>query len=221
MRVILIGGGQLTYFLAKKFANAGYHLTVINHDESEARSIARQVKATVILGDGSSPAILEEAGAYEADVLLALTPKDQDNLVACQIAQIRYQVSRTIALVNDPNYQTVFRQLGITIAFSSTQILANLIDQQAEFFDLKSLFPVAAGKVNVTELVLDENSPAIGQMIQELSLPSGSLIGCIIRHENMIVPQGNSRLQAADRLILISQPDQSEKMLVALIGPAT
>ncbi len=220
MKIILIGEGKLTYFLAKQFILAGYSLTVISQDEDEARILCRQIKATVIVGDGSNPIILEEAAADQADVVLALTPHDQDNLVACQIAHRCYGVDKTIALVHDPSYQPVFEQLGITIAFSATQVLASLMEQQAEFFDIRSLFPVAAGQVNVTELVLEPSSPAVGQTLQTLDLPSGSLIACIIRQQRLIVPQGSSRLQSADRLILISQPDANKALILALTGSA-
>ncbi|MEN8444071.1 MAG: NAD-binding protein [Cyanobacteria bacterium J06555_13] len=221
MRVILIGGDRLVYFLSKQFLSVGYQLTIINRTPEDARSLSRQLKATVILGDGSNPAILQEAKAYEAGVLLALTAHDQDNLVACQIAQIRHGVGRTIALVNDPNYKDVFEQLGITVAFSATQILASLIEQQTVFFDIKALFPVAAGKVNITEVVLDQTSPAVGKSIQSLSLPTGSLIGCIVRDEMIIVPHGRSVLKLADRLILISQPNQSETCLATFLEVTT
>ncbi|MEL6248181.1 MAG: TrkA family potassium uptake protein [Cyanobacteria bacterium J06648_16] len=218
MKIILIGTGKLTYFLAKQFVMAGYALSVISQDENQARALSRQVKATVIVGDGSNPMMLEEAAVEQADVVLALTPHDQDNLVACQIAHLCYGVGRTIALVHDPSYQPVFERLGVTVAFSETQILASLIEQQAEFFDIKSLFPVAAGQVNVTELVLEPDSPAIGQTLQTLDLPNGSLIACIIRQQRMIVPQGSSCLQPDDRLILISQPEANKALILALTG---
>lgn len=218
MRIILIGGGRLTYFLAKQFAMAKHSLTIINRDEAEARLYARTLHTTVVLGDGSDPTILAEANVPQSDVLLALTAHDQDNLVACQIAQKRCGIPRTIAMVNDPDYQTVFEKLGITVAFSATQILAALIEQQADFFDIQSLFPVNGGKVTVTEIVLDADSPAISKTIQTLFLPSGSLIGCIIRNDKIIVPQGSSCLCTGDRLILIAQPEQTDTLLAAFIN---
>lgn len=217
MRIILIGSGKLVYFLAKQFASKGYHLTIINQDATEATALSRQLKATVILGDGSNPATLKEADADQADLVLSLTAHDQDNLVACQIAQKHYGVPRTIALVNDPEHQEVFEQLGINVAFSATQILANLIEQQADFEQIKNLIPVAEGRVNVTEVILRSDSPSVGQALQELELPGGSLIACIIRDWQVIVPRGGSRLRAADRLILISQPEHYEQFLRALI----
>lgn len=218
MKVIIIGQGKLLYFLAKQFISKGYHLTIITQDLAEAITISRQLKATVMTGDGSNPLILKEAEAYRANVLLSLTSHDEDNLVACQIAKKRYGVPRTIALVNDPEHQSVFEQLGITVAFSPIELLVNLLEQQTDFEQIKNLIPVAEGKVSVTEIVLVQDSPVIGKTLQELEFPPGSLIGCILREGEVIVPYGESRLQVADRLILISQPEHYTKFLHTLIG---
>jgi trk system potassium uptake protein TrkA len=218
MKVILIGQGKLVYFLAKQFLSKGYYLTIINQDLAEATTFSRQLKATVMLGDGSNPLVLKEAGAYQADVLLSLTSQDEDNLVACQIAKKRYGVPHTIALVNDPEHKSVFEQLGITVAFSPIELLANLIEQQTDFEQIKNLIPIAGGKVSVAEIILDRDSPAINKTLQELALPRGSLIGCILRGGKVIVPSGSSCLQIADRLILISQPEHYAQFLRILTG---
>ena len=120
MRVILIGGGKLVYFLAKQFTSKGYHLTIINADEQEAIALSRNLQATVINGEGSNPHILSQAGAYRADITLSLTGNDEDNLIACQIAQKEYGVPRTLALINDPENRPIFEKLGVNVAFSAT-----------------------------------------------------------------------------------------------------
>ncbi len=218
MRVILIGGGKTVYFLAKQFISKGYHLTIVNRDPAEAKMLSRQIRATVILGEGSDPAVLEEAGARRADVVLSLTPHDPDNLVACQIARQMYGVPRTIALVNDPENEEIFCQLGVTVAFSATRIIAILIEEQAGFEDITNLIPVAEGRVNVTELALREGAPAADKSLQELNLPGDSLVACIIREGQVIVPQGSSRLQVGDRLILITLPENYGAVLRILVG---
>ena len=218
MKVIIIGQGKLVYFLAKQFISKGYYLTIINQDMAEATALSRQLKATVMVGDGSNPLVLKEAGAYRADVLLSLTSQDEDNLVACQIAKKRYGVPRTIALVNDPEHQQVFEQLGITVAFSPIELLANLIEQQTDFEELKNLIPVAEGKVTVAEIALNHDSPAVGKTLQELELRPGTLIGCILREGEVIVPSGWTSLQVADRLILIAQPEHYGQFLRILTG---
>lgn len=221
MRVILIGGGETIetiYFLSRLFARRGYRVTIVNPHPDEARMLSRQVKATVIVGDGSDPAVLEEAGARRADVVLSLTPQDPDNLVACQVAQRLYSVPRTMALVNDPDNEQVFRQLGITEVFSATRVIGSLIEGQTVFDEITHLFPAAEGQLHVSELVLDEEAPAAGKSLAELDLPQDSLVAAIIRDGQVIVPRGQDRLQVADRLILIAVPENQEQVFRLLAG---
>jgi trk system potassium uptake protein TrkA len=221
MRMILIGGGETIetiYFLAKLFARRGHQVTIVNPYPAEAQMLSRRVDATVILGDGSDPAVLEEAGARRADVLLSLTPYDPDNLVACQIAQKLYSVPRTMALVNDPDNEEVFCQLGITLVFSATRVIGSLIEGQTVYDEITHLFPADEGRLHVTEVVLGEGAPAADQNLVDLELPQDSLVICLIRDGQVIVPGGDNRLQVADRLILITQPETQEETLRILTG---
>lgn len=218
MRIILIGGSQTVYFLARQFVRRKYHVTVVNRDANRSRQIAQQTKATVVLGDGTDVLRLEEAGARQADVLLALTNHDQDNLVACQIAQKMFSVPRTIALVNDPDNEAVFKRLGVTIAFSATRILGSILEQEADFENITALMPLAQGRINITDVRLDADSPAIGKTLLELKLSGQSLVACIIRDDEVIVPRGSTHLMANDHLILISHPEHQQHDLALICG---
>ena len=213
MKIILIGGSKLAYFLAKQFASKNYYTTIVNPDLEEAKTLSRTLKANVMHGQGSDPVTLGEAGALQADVVLSLTTHDEDNLIACQIAQKEYGVPRTIALVNDPENQPIFEKLGITVAFSATQIIASLIEQQTASSDIQNLLPIAEGKVNVTEIALEQDNSAVGKTIDELQLPDGTLIACILRQGEVIVPSGDNNLQALDRLIVIGQPESYGQLM--------
>lgn len=224
MRVILIGGGETIetiYFLARLFTGRGYQVTIVNPYPAETRMLSRRVKATVILGDGSDPAVLEEAGARRADVLLSLTPYDPDNLITCQLAQKLYGVPRILALVNDPDNEEVFRQLGIKEVFSATRLIGSLIEGRTVFDEITELFPADEGRLHVTEVVLGGAAPAAGKTLRELELPPDSLVACIIRDGRAIVPGGEDRLHVADRLILISLPQNQEGILRTLVGEGT
>jgi trk system potassium uptake protein TrkA len=218
MRIIMIGGDKTVYFLARQFVAKGHHVTIINRDPARGKELAQQTKATVVLGEGSDVNRLEEAGARRAHVIMALTSHDQDNLIACQVAQKMFGVPRTLALVNDPENEDIFRRLGITAAFSATRILASLIEQQTAFDDITTLMPIAAGRINVTDVRLDDHSPAIGKSLMELELTEGSLIAAIIRQDDVLVPRGSTRLEANDHLILISHPEHEAQDLTTLCG---
>lgn len=219
MNVILIGGGKTTYFLARQFIGQGHRVTIINRNPAEAKQLSEQVSALVLLGDGSDSTLLEEAGARRAEVVVALTPHDQDNLVACQLARQLFGVPRTVALVNDPENEALFVELGVSVAFSATQVIANLIEQKLGFEEITNLTLAAEGRVSITEVILRPGVPAVDHTVQELDLPENSLIACIVREGQVIVPRGNSLLYVADRLILVTLPHSHGQTLRALLGP--
>jgi len=218
MKVVIVGGGKAVYFLAKVFLSKGYQPVIIDQDGEECLRLSHQLKAMVLHGDGSRPALLEEAGAREALAVLAVTPRDQDNLVVCQLAARMFGVPRTLALVNDPENQEVFHRLGVSVAFSTTHIMATLIEQQAGLEEVVNLLPVAQGKVIVSELLLRQGLPSVGRSMQELDLPAGSLIGAVIREEAVTVPRGPDRLRDGDRVLLISTPESYGPALRCLMG---
>lgn len=219
MRIIVIGQDKLAYFLGRDFVAKGYSLTLITHQQAEALDLSHKLKATVLCGDGSDPAMLEQAGAYRADVLLALTPQDEDNLVACQVAQKRFGVPRTIALVNDPENQPIFQRLGVSVAFSATEILGHLIEQQTDYRNIKSLIPVADGNVQLLEITLQPTHWAVNKTIQELSLHE-AITACIVRQGELIIPKGGQILATGDRLLIISHIENHEKAYERILGSA-
>jgi trk system potassium uptake protein TrkA len=218
MRVIVVGAGKILYYLARQFASKGYLVTLVISDAAEAVSLSRRVKALVLHGNGSDPNVLEEAGVRRADVVVALTAKDQDNLAVCQIAHQMFGVPRTVALVNDPQNEEVFRELGVSVAFSSTQIIARILEERAGFEDIANLIPLAEGRVTISEVALREGAPAVERYLRDLTLPEGALIGGILRADDVIVPRGDTHLRGGDRLIIISRPDCYDQVLRILTG---
>ncbi len=217
MRVILIGEDKLTYFLGRQFASKGYFLTIITPNAEEAVSLSRRLKATVITGNGSDPAVLQEAGAYQTDVVLALTSQDPDNLIACQVAQDRFGVPKTVAIVNDPDNREIFEELGVDVVFSATEILGSMIDQRTASTELRNLVPVADSGVTISEVVLDENSPAVGRAIKDLEL-SGAVVACVVRRGHVMLGKRRTHLMAGDRVLLISEDDRYGQAQQTLAG---
>ncbi|MFZ2147896.1 MAG: NAD-binding protein [Sedimentisphaerales bacterium] len=218
MNTLIIGGGKIVYFLAKAFFSKGYNVTIINRRKEECSRLAKQLKATVVFGNATNPLILKEAQTSSMDAVLAVTPNDEDNLVICQLAKLNFGVQRTLALVNDPDNEQVFRQLGVTTAFSTTRMISSLIEQRARFEEIVGLFSVAEGKVNVTEVALTKNSPVLGKSLMEINLPVDCLIACILRDNNPVIPRGATTLCTNDRLVLITLPEKHGPVLKLLTG---
>jgi len=217
MKVLIVGGGKTLYFLCRNFAAKGYEVVIINRNREECVQLVRQLSATVVCGDGSDPAILKEAGAMGADVVLAITPNDQDNLVICQLASLQFGVPRAVALANDPDNAEIFQKLGVS-AFSTTHIIGSLIEQRASLEQITNLLPVAEGRVNVTEIILDNGSPVAGKLLKDIELPENALVAVVIRDNQPIVPRGASQLLAGDLVVLITLPEHHGPALRAFTG---
>jgi len=219
MRIIIVGGGKVIYFLAKTFLSKGYKVSIINRIKEDCRELARQLKAMVICGDGSNPRHLEEAGALKANAVIAITPNDPDNLIICQLAERRFSVPRTVALVNDPMNIKVFKKLGITTVLSTTSIISSLIEQRVGTEEIINLIPIEEGKVNITQVILDESSPVLGSTLGEINLPHDSLLAAIIRDNEVIIPKGDTRLLKGDKVVVITLPQNQAEVLHTLCGP--
>lgn len=218
MHILIVGGEKLGYFLGRTFLSKGHKVTLINRNRQECSRLARRLKATIVHGDGSDVQILQEAGAPTADAVLAATSNDQDNLVICQLASFRFHVPRTLALVNDPDNEEIFRQLEITDALSTTRLIAGLIEQKTSFDEIINLFPIGEGRLNVTEVALKETSPVVGRTLRDIALPENSLIASIMRDGEPLVPRGPTMLLAGDRLVLITLPENYGQVLRELTG---
>lgn len=218
MHVIIVGSGKTAYFLARQFASKGYETTIVCPDATEADRLSRQLKATVLQGDGSTPIILEAAGARRAAVVVSLLPADEDNLITCQIAGAMFGVKRTVALINDPANEMVFKQFGITAAVSAAQILAQMIEQQTGFEEILNLTPLSQGRISLSEILLTSDSPAIGQTLRSLRLPHDTLITAVVRGDEIIVPHGDTRLALYDRVLLLTLPANHSKAIYTLVG---
>lgn len=217
MKVLIVGGGKTLYFLCRNFTAKGYEVVIINRNHEECVQLARQLSATVVCGDSSDPRVLKEAGAMGADALLAITPNDQDNLVICQLASLQFGVPRAVALANDPENAEVFQTLGVS-AFSTTPIIGSLIEQRASLEQITNLLPVAEGRVNVTEIVVDPGFPVAGRSLKDIELPENALVAVVIRDKEAIVPRGPTRLLAGDRVVLITLPENHGPALKAFTG---
>lgn len=219
MNIIIAGGRKEIHFLIKNFTSKGHHVTLINNDEEYCKNFARiHEKIDVVLGDASMPNVLEDAGAVYANLVIALTQYDPDNLVICQIAKAMYGVKRTVAVVNDPKNISIFKKLGIDTVISTVNIVSSIIKQKISVEEITNLVPLAEGKVSITEVVITKNSPVLNKTLAEINIPYSAVIGCIIRNEEGIIPRGNTVVMEKDRLITLCLPEAQSEMLNIFIG---
>ncbi|ACL69914.1 potassium channel family protein [Halothermothrix orenii] len=190
----------------------------INKDPQYCKELARSLKANVVYGDASDPQILEDAGGYKTDILVALTPKDHDNLFICKMAQKYFNVERTTALVNNPDNECLFKKIGITSIFNTTQLLSSLIEQHVAVEDISNLITLEDGKLSVAQIIIPENAPSVGKTVKELDLPLSIVLGGIIRNGDIVIPRGGTIIKPGDKVLVISLPQDQAKAVKALGG---
>lgn len=218
MYVVVIGGGNVGYYLTKELLAAGHEVVVIEEDPARARQIADELGSIVIANDGCEGRFQAEAGMERADVVAAVTGDDAVNLAACQVAKMRFNVPRSIARVNDPKNEKLFRQLSIDETVSPTRAILGVIEHEIPVHDLLHLAELEGGEVQIVEAQLDADSPVVGRALNELDLPDSSSIAVIIRDQRAMSPRSDTRLRAGDKLLAVTSAETEAALRTLLIG---
>lgn len=212
MRIVIAGSGIAVYFLAKRFTSKGYSISIISDNEQDSSYYSKNLKALVIYGAFSEPDLLTQAQAHSAEIFIGMTPRDQDNLVLCQMAKEFYNIPRILAVVNDPDNEEVFAKIGIR-ALSNCRFMIETIESMSDLDEIKQQISVVAGKVIITELEIHADSRVTGKAISEIAIPMSVLITTIIRGEDVIIPQGSTKIEAGDRMLILSLPENQSLAL--------
>jgi trk system potassium uptake protein TrkA len=217
--IVVVGGGKVGYYLTKSLLEAGHEVLVIEKDERKCAVIMDELGANALQGDGCEVSSLIAAGIGRAGVIVTVTGDDEDNLVACQVARHRFQVPRTISRLNNPRNGRIFRQLGIDVAVSSTELILSQIEQVIPAQSLVHLLTLRGVGVSFVELELSPSSPSLGRPLRELGIPDDSLLSLVIRGgKEAIIPYGDTVLQAGDQVIAVTCESSEETLRRILVG---
>ena len=204
MFIVVGGGGKVGYHLARALL-ADHEVLVIEENPQRVEFIEQELGSDVIMqGDACDAATMERAGMQRADLVVAVTGEDQDNLTLCQIAKAKFNVGRAVARINNPQNQTLFRQLGIDSTVSATTLIMGHIEQELPWQGMIPLLTLGGFNLEIVEVKIPREAATIGKQIRQLLLPQGSLI-CLV-----IDTQGTPRLPAPDTTI------HAEDILVAV-----
>jgi trk system potassium uptake protein TrkA len=214
----LIGGYQTTQALIESFKKKSYRITIVNANYDICREMAEISGTTVVHGDGSKPYVLFDTNIYGADIVIALTDSDDDNLVICQLAKKKFGVKRALAIVNDPRKLDFFRKMGIDSVVCPVTTLSHIIEQQALMEDISQLVSIGEGRVNISQILVMDGAPSIGKKLRELGLPNDVIISCILRKNQNIIPYGETEIAEGDSLILVSVDNSQAQAIRQLTG---
>jgi trk system potassium uptake protein TrkA len=218
MYVVVIGGGNVGDYLTQELLAAGHEVVMIEKDPARARTIADELGSIVIPNDGCEGRYQAEAGMNRADVVAAVTGDDEDNLVACQVAKMKFNVPRAIARVSNPKNEPLFRRLAIDDTVSPTRSIQGVIEHEIPIHDLLHLAELEGGEVQIVEAQLDGASPAIGKEVRDLRLPEGSTVAVIVRDTRAIAVRPETILRAGDKLLAVTSGEREAELRSLLIG---
>jgi trk system potassium uptake protein len=219
MYIIVVGGGKVGYHLSKALLSEGHEVLVIEKDRARIDFIMNELGSICLQGDGCEATVQTEAGTSRADMLIAVTGDDEDNLVACQVARHKFKVPRTIARTTNPNNESLFHKLGIDVTINSTNIIMEYIQQEVPTHILTRLLTIRDRGMELVDIKIPADSKSIGKKIKDVALPAGSVLTLIIRREQK--PQLASQdlvLQNGDQIIALTSSDTEEQLKQALRG---
>ncbi len=209
MYILVVGGGKVGYYLTKTLVNEGStEVLLIEEDPRKVATYTERFGAVVMQGKGDEVATLTAAGAARADVVIAVTGDDEDNLVICQVAKQRFNVPRTIARVNNPKNEDLFRRLDIDSTVSSTNVILNLIEQLIPQRHFVHLMTLRHADLAIVEGDIPPDAPVTGRSLAEIPFPPGVVIAAVMRGPELILPTGSTTLEEGDEIIAVTKREQ-------------
>jgi trk system potassium uptake protein len=212
--IIVAGGGKVGFYLARELIAQGHEVLLIEKSRARCETIAAELGNIVQRGNADEASVLADAGTNRADVMVAVTGDDEDNLVICQVAKRRFNVGRVIARINNPKNEGIFRLLGIDATVSSTDLILSVIEQEIPEQALVPLLRLRHADVEVVDITLPKDSSLDGVLLRDLTLPPDSLIAFVIRAGESIFPSGSTTLRSGDEILALTRPKHEDALRV-------
>jgi trk system potassium uptake protein TrkA len=219
MYIMIVGGGKVGYYLAKQLVEDGHEVLIIEKDAARCEQISGELGDIVVHGDGCEGTTLEAAGTGRADLFIAVTGDDEDNLVACQVAKSKFDVPHTVARINNPKNETIFKNLGIDTTVSSTAVILAHIEQELPSHPLIPLMTLRGGGLEIVEVKIPPDSGVVGKRIKELLIPQESLIILTIDEEGTPrIPSSDTVVRAGDEVVAVTRRETEDALRTVLTG---
>jgi trk/ktr system potassium uptake protein len=206
MYVLVAGAGKVGWNLARELIAKGHEVTLVEGNRRRYLIVEQELEHAVQYGDATELWILERAGIQRADMVIAVTGDDEDNMLICQVAKEKYLVDRIIARVNNPRNLQHFKLLDILPAVSATDLILRLIEHEVPKYGLVHLLDLEEEQLEIIEMEVSDDAPAAGRKVIDIDLPEGSLIISVLREGGGIVPKGDTVIEAGDEVLLVLDP---------------
>ncbi len=220
MKVVIAGGGNVGTFLAADLQSTGHDVLVVEIDP-EVVERAGQTTFRWLVGDACEVSVLDKAGLASADVVVATTGDDEDNLVISLLAKQEFAVPRVVARVNHPKNHWLFNQTwGVDVCVSIPHLLSALVEEAVTVGTLVRLMQLESSGAHLVEVTLTPQSPARGKELQDLGMPRDATVVAIVRRAHVVVPRGDTTLEAGDEVLILTAPESEDAVRALLAAPA-
>jgi trk system potassium uptake protein len=216
MYAIVVGGGKVGLNLTRELLAKGHEVTLVESNRNRYLAVEDELEHSVQYGDGTELWVLERAGIERADLVIAVTGDDEDNMLVCQVAKEKYRCDHIIARVNNPRNYSHFKLLGIQPVVSATDLILRLIEHEVPRYGLVHLLALEEEGLEIIELEVSRDSPVVGRPLSEVSLPEGSLFISVLRGGSGFVPKAQTVIEAGDRVLLVLEPGLEETITAYL-----
>ena len=206
MYVVIAGGGKVGWNMARELIDKGHEVTLLENSRRRYQTIEEELEHAVQYGDGTELWVLERAGIQRADLVIAVTGDDEDNMLVSQVAKEKYLCERIIARVNNPRNLDHFKLLGIQPAVSATDLILRLIEHEVPSYGLVHLLDLPAEQLEIIEVEVAARAPAAGCSVSDVDLPEGSLIISVLRGGRGFVPNAETVIEVGDEVLLVLDP---------------
>ena len=210
MYVVIAGGGKVGWNLSRELIAKGHEVTLLESRRSRYLTIEQELEHAVQYGDATELWVLERAGIQRADLVIAVTGDDEDNILICQMAKEKYLCERIIARVNNPRNRQWFELLGIQPAVSATDLILRLIEHEVPSYGLVHLLDLRDEQLEIIELEVGAGADAADRTVADINLPEGSLIISVLRQGRGFVPKADTMIQAGDEVLLVLDPGMED-----------
>ena len=219
MYIIIVGAGRLGYYLCKALMNEGHEIVLLDKDRVVVDTITEELGSVIVRGDACEVSVLQEVGTGRADMLIAVTGDDEDNLTSCLVAKHKFNVPSTIARFRNPDNEELFKKLGINVAVSATSIIIEAIEREIITHPLTHLLTFQDRGYEIVDVKITKESVSAGKAIKDLSLPKESRLAILIpAEEQPHIPSPQTVLRPGDRIIALITSDKEEELRAALRG---
>jgi trk system potassium uptake protein TrkA len=219
MRVAIAGAGNVGVHIAGDLRDAGHEVLLIEENPDLVARLRATLDVEWFVADACEVSSLQEAGLEKVDVCVAATGDDEDNLVVSLLAKQEFAVPRVVARVNHPKNQWLFNEAwGVDVSVSTPHLLTALVEEAVSVGSLVRLLQFQDARL--VEATLADDSPAVGKAIHELGVPRDATVVAVVRDRHVIVPRGETVIQAHDEVLVLVTPESEDQVKQILVGSA-